>query len=284
MDKLPRANIAAPDSRSLNSVATTVTEPKEAAGVQAVLFALEILEHVAVQREAVGVTAIAEHFGTNKSKVFRHLRTLAQQGYVVQDEASERYRVGARMVALGHAVNDSVDIVREAAPVMRKVRNSLKHSVILGMMDRGGVRIVSVQSGTSAIEISVKPGSLLGYHYSAQGKIALAYGGAMLVKKIMAAGLPALTPSTITSVKELEKELEQIRKQGWAKAPDEAVTGLNALAVPIFDAAGKLVATLAIVDAVQFMPAKATKLQIETLVNAGTRISESIGFRASRGR
>ncbi|MES2912427.1 MAG: IclR family transcriptional regulator [Pseudomonadota bacterium] len=261
-----------------------MTEPKETTGVQAVLFALEILEHVAVQREAVGVTAIAEHFGTNKSKVFRHLRTLAQQGYVVQDEASERYRVGARMVALGHAVNDSVDIVREAGPVMRKVRNTLNHSVILGMLDRGGVRVVSVQPGTSAIEITVKPGSLLGYHHSAQGKIAMAYGGAALFKKIVAAGLPALTPKTITGVKELEKELEQIRKQGWAIAPDEAVMGLNALAAPIFDAAGKIVATIAIVDAVQFMPGKVTKLQIETLVNAGASISESIGFRPGRTR
>lgn len=261
-----------------------MAEPKETTGVQAVLFALEILEHVAVQREPVGVTAIAEHFGTNKSKVFRHLRTLAQQGYVVQDEASERYRVGARMVALGQAVNDSVDIVREADPVMRKVRNTLKHSVILGMMDKGGVRIVSVQSGTSAIEISVKPGSLLGYHYSAQGKIAMAYGGAALTKKILAAGLEAFTPQTITSVKELEKELEQIRRQGWAIAPNEAVIGLNALAVPIFDAAGKVVATVAIVDSVQFMTAKPTKAQIETLVNAGTSISESIGFRADRDR
>ncbi|WP_421954480.1 IclR family transcriptional regulator [Polaromonas sp.] len=261
-----------------------MTEPKETTGVQAVLFALEILEYVAVQREAVGVTLIADHFGTNKSKVFRHLRTLAQQGYVVQDEASERYRVGARMIALGHAINDSVDIVREAEPVMRKVRNALGHSVILGMMDKGGVRVVSVQPGKSAIEISVKPGSLLGYYHSAQGKIAMAYGSAALVRKVCAAGLDALTPQTITGVKELERELAQIRKQGWSIAPGESVTGLNALAVPIFDASGQVVATVAIVDSVQFVSEKPTKLQIDTLVSAGLSISESIGFRAGRNR
>ena len=233
-------------------------ESKEATGVQAVLFALEILEYVAVQREAMGVTALAEHFGTNKSRIFRHLRTLAQQGYVVQDEASERYRVGARLIALGHAINESVDIVREAGPVMRKVRNALNHSVILSMMDRGGVRVVSVQSGKSAIEISVKSGSLLGFHYSAQGKIAMAYGGAAMVKKVYAAGLTTLTPQTITDEKQLDKELAQIRKQGWAIAPNEAVTGLNALATPIFDAAGQVVATIAIVDSVQFIDSKPT--------------------------
>lgn len=261
-----------------------MTEPKESTGVQAVLFALEILEHVAVQREAIGVTALAAHFGTNKSKVFRHLRTLAQQGYVVQDESSERYRVGARMIALGQAVNDSVDIVREAGPVMRKVRNALAHSVILGILEKRGVRVVSVQSGKSDIEISVKPGSLLAHHNSAQGKIALAYGGAELFESVCAAGLAAPTPQTITSAKALEMELMQIRKQGWATAPNEAVTGLNALAVPIFDASGQVVATVAIVDSVQFISAEPDKLQIQTLLNAGLSISESIGFRPGQTR
>ena len=261
-----------------------MTEPKETTGVQAVLFALEILEHVAVQREAIGVTALAEHFGTNKSKVFRHLRTLAQQGYVVQDDRSERYRVGARLIALGQAVNDSVDIVREAGPVMRKVRNALSHSVILGIKEKEGVRVVSVQSGSSDIEISVKPGSLLGYHDSAQGKIALAYGGVALFEAVCAAGLAARTPQTITSVKALAMELAQIRQQGWAIAPNEAMTGLNALAVPIFSASGQVVATVAIVDSVQFISGEPGKLQIETLLNAGLSISESIGFRPGKNR
>ena len=259
-----------------------MTEPKESIGVQAVLFALEILEHVAVQREPIGVTALATHFGTNKSKVFRHLRTLAQQGYVVQDESSERYRVGARMIALGQAVNDSVDIVREAGPVMRKVRNALSHSVILGILEKRGVRVVSVQSGSSDIEISVKPGSLLGYHNSAQGKIALAYGGAALFESVCASGLAAPTPQTITSAEALENELARIRQQGWATAPNEAMTGLNALAVPIFSASGQVVATVAIVDSVQFIPGEPTQAQIETLMNAGLSISESLGFRAGK--
>lgn len=261
-----------------------MTEAKESTGVQAVLFALEILEHVAVQREAIGVTALAAHFGTNKSKVFRHLRTLAQQGYVVQDESSERYRVGARMIALGQAVNDSVDIVRESGPIMRKVRNALSHSVILGILEKQGVRVVSVQSGSSDIEISVKPGSLLAYHNSAQGKIALAYGGAALFESVCAAGLSARSPQTITSAEALEKELTQIRKQGWATAPNEAMTGLNALAVPIFSASGQVVATVAIVDSVQFIPGEPSQAQIETLLQAGQGISESIGFRPGKTR
>lgn len=254
----------------------------ETTGVQAVLFALQILEHVAVQREAIGVTTLAEHFGTNKSKIFRHLRTLAQQGYVVQDEASERYRIGARLVAIGRAISDNVDIVREASVVMRKLRNALNHSVVLSLIDRGGVRVVAVESGTSPIEITVKPGSLLEYHASAQGKVALAFGKPELRERVLAGELKAYTPDTITDRGRLEQALQQIRQQGWATAPNESVTGLNALAAPIFEASGQLAGTVAIVDSVQFIGAQPTDLQISNLVNAGLVISESIGFKSGR--
>lgn len=251
-------------------------------GVQAVLFALQILEHVAVQKEAIGVTVLAEHFGTNKSRIFRHLKTLAQQGYVVQDEASERYRVGARLIALGQAISYSVDILREAGVVMRKVRNTVNHSVVLSMMDRGGLRVVTVESGTSAVEITVKPGSLLHYHSSAQGKIALAYGGSALQTRVVEDGLESYTPYTIVEAAALDKELARVRAQGWSVAPNEAVIGLNALAAPIFDASGKLAASIAIVDSVQFIGEQPSDLQIETIVNAGRSISESIGFHPGR--
>ena len=259
-----------------------MSEPTETTGVQAVLFALQIMEHVAVQREPIGVTTLAEHFGTNKSRIHRHLKTLSQAGYVVQDEVSERYRVGARLIALGHAISDSVDIVREAGIVMRKVRNALNHSVVLSMVDRGGIRVVTVESGTSPVEITVKPGSLMSYHSTAQGKIALAFGAASVLKQAIGQGLKTHTPQTITDVEALQRELETVRRQGWAIAPNEAVTGLNAQAVPIFDASGRLAASVAIVDSVQFIGEVPTPQQVEAMVQAGQAISHSIGFKTGR--
>jgi len=259
-----------------------MSEPTETTGVQAVLFALQILEHVAIQREPIGVTMLAEYFGTNKSRIHRHLKTLSQAGYIVQDEVSERYRVGARLIALGHSMVDSVDIVREAASVMRKLRNTLNHSVVLSMVDRGGIRVVSVESGTSPVEITVKAGSLMDCHSTAQGKIALTFGAPSVLSQAVAHGLQARTPQTITDVGQLERELQTIRQQGWAVAPNQAVTGLNALAVPIFDASGRLAASVAIVDSVQFIGDVPSQQQIDAVVHAGEVISRSIGFKAGR--
>ena len=269
-------------SSSLSGTTHIVTTKTEATGVQAVLFALQILEHVAEQREAIGVTTLAGHLGTNKSRIYRHLKTLEQQGYIVQDEASERYRIGARLVAIGRAISDNVDIMREASVVMRKLRNALNHSVVLSLIDRGGVRVVAVEAGTSPIEITVKPGSLLAYHASAQGKLGLAYGSPALRNRVLAGELQAFTSETITDRRVLEAELAEIRRRGWATAPNEPVTGLNALATPIFDAHGELAGTVAIVDSVQFIGINPTEQQIASLVDAGRAISENIGFYGGR--
>ena len=150
------------------------------------------------------------------------------------------------------------------------------------MLDSDGVRVVAVESGTSAVESTVKPGSLMDYHASAQGKIALAYGAPSLLKHALKQGLKVHTSATISDAADLTKELRTIVRQGWAVAPNEAVTGLNALAVPIFDASEKLVASIAIVDSLQFIPKKPTDLQIATMTDAARIISESIGFRPGR--
>lgn len=257
---------------------TRVRTTSDAGGVQAVVFALQTLEYLASQREAVRLTDLAEAFGTNKSRIYRHLRTLVQQGYILQDAESERYRIGTRLIALGRAVSENVDLVKAGSEVMRELRDRLEHSVVLAQMQEAGVQVLSVIPGKSLIEIIVKPGSVLGYHYSAQGKIALAFGPEELASRVLRSRLQRHTPSTIVTAARLSEELDVIRRRGWAVAASEAVTGLNALAAPVFDAAGALTGTVAIVDSVQFILEQPSREQIRGVTDAARQISKNLGY------
>jgi DNA-binding IclR family transcriptional regulator len=250
-------------------------------GVQAVVFALQILEHVAKQRESVRVTDLAEAFGTNKNKIFRHLRTLMQQGYVVQDETSEQYRIGTRLVALGRAVSENFDLGRLASSAMATLRAQVGQSVVLSQFEADGMRVVSVARSESPIEIVVKPGSLLGFHNSAQGKIALAFGSKALLDQVCAGDLPASTRKTLTSAQALRENIEQVRTQGWSVAPDETAIGLNALAAPLLDATGALAGSVAIVDLTQNLAAMPSQEQIRSVVAAAKQISKQLGFKGA---
>jgi IclR family KDG regulon transcriptional repressor len=248
-------------------------------GVQAVVLALHIMEYLAEQRRPVGVTALAEALGTTKSRIFRHLRTLVQHGYIVQSPESERYQVGSQLVQLGRLVGENLDLAAAAHPILRELRDELGHSTVVSQVEAEGVRVLARVPGTSPIEIGVKPGSLLPFHSSAQGKIALAFGEEALRTRVFRSRLEMLTPSTITAPGALEEEIERTRQRGWAIAPNEAMIGINTLAAPVFDVSGALVGAVGVVDSIQFIPAEASDEQIRRTVAAARRISKHLGFR-----
>lgn len=250
-----------------------------AGGVQAVLFALQILEYLAANKEAVRITDLAKHFGTNKNRIFRHLRTLVQLGYIVQDGESERYRAGTRLIALGHAVSENFDLTRMASGPMRVLRDKLSHSVVLSLAGPDGAHVISVMTGTSPVEIIVKPGSVLGFHWSAQGKVTLAYASNEVQERVLSGMLEPHTQHTIVNPQELQKELATIRARGWAVAPNQAAIGLNTLAAPILDASGVLIGAIAIVDLVQAIAPEPSERQLSGVLEAARVVSEAIGYK-----
>jgi IclR family transcriptional regulator, KDG regulon repressor len=250
-------------------------------GVQAVVFALQILEYLAQRRSTVGVTDLARVFGTTKSRIYRHLQTLMSAGYVIQETETERYRTGGRLIALGRVVSENFELMSAARTVMEELRDRLGHAVTLSEVELAGLRVLSTIAGTQPFEIGVKPGSLLPAHATAQGKLLLAFGPDAPREKLLRKSLPANTPQTITNPAVLREELKQVKKQGWATAPNQAVVGVNALAAPILDATGGFVGTVAIVDLIQFVPARPTPEQIRRIVEAGRRISANIGYRGA---
>ncbi len=247
-------------------------------GVQAVVLALHILERLAEERRPMGVTTLATALGTTKSRIWRHLQTLVQQGYIVQSGDTERYEIGARLIALGNAVGEGLDLVTAGYRALRELRDRLGHFSVISQFEPEGARILSTVSGKSAIEIGVRQGSLLGFHNSAQGKIALAFGDDALRATVFNTRLERSTPSTIVAPAALRKEIERVRRQGWAIAPNEAVIGLNALAAPVFDASGRLLGAVAIVDSVQFITADPTQDQVERTVAAARLTSTALGY------
>jgi DNA-binding IclR family transcriptional regulator len=251
-------------------------------GVQAVVLTLRILEYLAEQGSAVGVTALAHALGTTKSRIHRHLRTLAQQGYIQQSADTDRYRVGTRLLTLGLSVAENFDLTKAAHGILRELRDALGLSCVVSQVEGAGVRVIATIAGKSAIEIGVKPGSLLHFHSSAQGKVALAFGSDQLRAEVLGSNLEMMTPQTIVSPEVLKKEVQRVRARGWAIAPNEAVTGLNTLAAPIFDASGDLIGTVGIVDSIQFVSEQPSDEQIRRTVAAGQAISHALGYSVHR--
>lgn len=244
--------------------------------IQSVAMSLQVLETLANAKGDMGVTALAAALDTTKSRIHRHLRTLMSLGYISQSEQTERYRIGARLIALGQAASGSADLTSVAQPHMRRLRDSTGQAVSLGKVQKNGICILNTLHGNMQIEVGVRPGSVLGFHNSAQGKVALAYLPASF-RKTLAPGT-ASTEYTITDPEQFSTHIRQVATQGWATAPNETMLGLNALACPIFDADRQPVATIAIVSLTQYIDTPPDPAQIGAVQQAAAQISADLGY------
>ena len=249
-------------------------------GVQAADTVLSILEMVAFSQESLGVTQIAAALGTAKGATFRHLQTLLDRGYVVQDPASSRFRLGLKAFSLGRSAPVEWDLAALLAAPMRHARDATGLSVVLSTPTLQGACVLATLPGTKIIEIGVRVGSILAMHASAQGKVLLAFGRPARLDRLADAGLARFTERTITSKAALSAEIEAVKMQGYAAAPEEVLPGINTLAAPVFDRNGALAAAVAVVGSIQHVPARPDPQLVALVLNLGSTASRLVSSSA----
>jgi DNA-binding IclR family transcriptional regulator len=239
---------------------------------------LRLLEHLAEQRGQSGVTELAAHFATSKATIHRHLRTLANRHFVRQDPITQRYEASIRLFQLGESLRERFNILGASRDEMDRLREETGQAVTVTTLTEGQVVVLELVQGRTVVEFGVRRGTAMGLHCSAHGKVTLAFGPQRLLDACLKSKLTAFSADTVTDPATLQKQILQIRKQGWATAASEVVYGFNALAAPIFDHRGAFAGAIAIVGSIQYIGAKPTAQQLATVQQAAARISKTLGY------
>lgn len=252
------------------------------AGVKSVHLTIDILEVLTERDSDIGVSEIAVKLGTTKGTVFRHLQTLLERGYIAQNPLTQRYNLGPQSVVLGKIAAERVDIAALAETPLKILRDETGETAIISLVDAQGIMVLLTILSQSPLEIGVRPGSRLASYCTAQGKILLAYGASSHMAQLRRRGMEMITSHTLPSIERLEQQLEDIRRDGFADAPNEETLGINALAAPVFDGSNKLIATVAIVGSVMNIAREAFPAKVEAVKNAADTISRALGYRNPR--
>lgn len=199
------------------------------------LKALQVLEAVAAEPRALSLAEVAERARLNKSAAHRMLATLMTAGYVRQDEHSRRYSLSYRVVSLSRNLLAEDEVMRLARATLEEVVAETGEGIHLAILD--GMETVLVQrvKGTRIVAVDFQIGDRSQLHCTSIGKALLAYQSAEMVDEVIARGLPALTPNTITQPETLRRELRSIRARGYAVDDREMYEDMRCLAVPVFE-------------------------------------------------
>jgi DNA-binding IclR family transcriptional regulator len=245
--------------------------------VQSVDRAIAIL-YLLAERGDAGVTEVAGELGVHKSTAFRLIGALERGSLIDQDGERGKYRLGRGMLRLAAATAGRLELPTESRPVCRQLAAELGEAVNLAILDSGEATNILQEYGPSAITGRNWIGQRTPLHTTASGKVLLAHMDPVALKEILTSPLHRYTPHTVVEPTSLETELAEVRERGWASTAEEFEIGLNAVAAPIHDATGEVVAAVGVSGpsyrlTVESFPAVASQLL------AGAReISARLGF------
>ncbi|HLU71245.1 MAG TPA: IclR family transcriptional regulator [Nonomuraea sp.] len=238
--------------------------------VQSVDRAIAILEILA-REGATRVTDLATELSVHKSTASRLLGALEQGGLVEQTGDRGRYRLGVGVVRLAGAATAQLDLAKESRPVCQRLAEEVGETVNIAVARDGDVVNISQVRGPSAISGQSWAGARTPPHATSSGKVLLAFGALEVPDE-----LDRYTPLTITDERRLG--LDEIVERGWAAAVEELEEGLNAVAAPIRNVDGTVVAAVsASGPSFRLTPQRLPEVG-ESVAEGAQEISQRLGY------
>jgi IclR family transcriptional regulator, acetate operon repressor len=214
--------------------------------MQTVLNAFRVLEEVAA-RQPAGAAELARVTGIPKSSVQRALRTLHTAGWI-RPAGGEvtRWVVTTKALYVGRHAADEFSLRDVAVPVMEDLRRRIDETIHLAIPEGDQVVLIERLETSKPVRIVLALGTSLPIHASAHGKAVLAASHDAMVERVLAAGLPRYTETTITASDALRAELAQIRERGYSTNTGEWRSDVSAVAAAVLDHAGQPVASISV--------------------------------------
>jgi IclR family pca regulon transcriptional regulator len=249
---------------------------------------LTILSSFDEARPVQGIADLARAVGLNKSTTYRYVATLAKLGYVQQDPGTKKYSLGPRVVDLGFAAINSMEITRVAAYHLQALSNETGYTVSMAVLDGPDIVYVdrrrSGRASSFAMGLHLHVGSRLPAYCTSMGKVLLADQEPAELRALLdRTDLARRGPKTITAREQLVAALNRVRHNGIAVNDEELAAGLRSIAAPVRDHSGRVIAAVNI--AVHFVVNSSVDSVVEKLEaplrHTVAEISARLGYRAA---
>ncbi|CUH63261.1 Acetate operon repressor [Thalassovita autumnalis] len=228
-------------------------DPK-ASTIQALDRAFDVLDVIAAH-SGLTLSEIATALDQSPATMHRVLATLEARQVVETDPVRQTWHIGAAAFRLGSAFLRRSSVVERARPVMRALMEETGETSNLGIERNSEVMFLSQVETHESIRAFFPPGTLSPMHASGIGKALLAAMPEDAVsKRLRHLTLERFTDKTILTTAELQADLVQIQRRGWAFDDEEKALGMRCVAAPIRNLHGEPVAGLSISGPVQRLP------------------------------
>lgn len=240
--------------------------------------ALRILRSYSMDKPSQGITEMSSSLQLGKSTVHRLVSTLSNEGFLVKDSETQKYRLGYSVLALSGVITSSLDIYTESLPIVRRLVDSVGETAHIAILDGEEVIYVMKIECNHLVRFLTHVGRRNPLYCTSSGKVLLAYKEAAFIERIIDQGLIKHSSTTLTDPDVLRQHLHKIKQDGYATSYEELSEGVHSVAAPIRDYTGQVTAAITIVGPKQRMVRSKIPFFVKKVRDASQEISEKLGY------
>ena len=204
---------------------------------------LKVLQAFDVDHASMTLSEVAERTGLDRAAARRFLLTLVELRFARLD--GKRFSLTPRVLDLGFAYLSSLGLPARLTPLLERVSDELGESSSAAVLDVPDIVYVARVQTARIISVHLGVGARLPAATTSMGRVLLAaLPPAERDAHLDRCALSAHTRFTVTDRAELVRRLEEVRARGFAVVDQELEEGLRSVAVPVHDAAGRVVAAI----------------------------------------
>jgi DNA-binding IclR family transcriptional regulator len=240
---------------------------------------IQILEAIGSSEEGKTHGELASSLNIPKSSLSLLLANLVGREYLSLSGTDRRYALGPQVLVLAGRYLSSLDIARLGQPVLRRVTRGIDESVEIAIKRGNEMMIIAKEDCSRPVARMIQMGERAPIYATAGGKAILAHlSDGEIEQYLCSVELTPITKATITDPELFRRELNAIRSGALARSHEELHEGITAMASPVFDLYGRVVASIVLpVLTIRFTPEKEKKAE-EILRGASIELSRQLGF------
>ena len=209
---------------------------------------MAILNLFLAKRDPLTFDEISSALELPKSTAYKYIAALKGHGLLDYDKKSAKYRLGLKFIEFGSLVKSQIPLDKISLPFMRELSERTKETAFLTIITNNKIYCLEqIEYGDSRLIFSLQRGVYHPLHCGACAKVLLAFLPEKEIDSFLrTATLTRYTENTITDPVKLKENLKEIRESGYAFSDQEVDYGARAIAAPVFDAEGRVIAGLGV--------------------------------------
>lgn len=252
---------------------------KDTKTIGSVIKAVEVMEELAKSEEGLGVTEISNKLNYGVSATYHLLNTLKQCNIIEQDRKTKKYRIGFALFRISGMAKRQNVLANLAQPYLDKLRELVGETSNLVILDGSDIVYIAQSESTKLLKMFTQLGAKVPLYCTGGGKVLLTHQPKKIRDLILSkTNFQKYTKNTRSNAKDLIKELESIKEQGYAIDNEEREEGVTCIAAPIFDCYGEAIASISISGPTYRLKEKGIDSIIKNVMDTAKELSFSLGY------